>query len=195
MMKAVWSVVPLAKTGRSRSDFRCAHTTVMGLFPPLSDEPRALARVLFRVEPEFSRLLIQSSVPASLPQLETLAGGSRTVDLAKLTRQDYVRYRLDFHAVARHGRRERPLNREEAVVRWESLSEQRGLQLVGLAEDDLLRCEDRKTRTRSGPDRLRVASFSGIARVADPTALLVSLQSGVGRAKSYGCGLLTVAPL
>ncbi|MFD6345022.1 type I-E CRISPR-associated protein Cas6/Cse3/CasE [Streptomyces roseolus] len=42
---------------------------------------------------------------------------------------------------------------------------------------------------------LSTATFEGRLRVTDPTALRAALLEGIGPAKSYGCGLLTLAPL
>ena len=41
---------------------------------------------------------------------------------------------------------------------------------------------------------LRVASYEGVLRVTDPDAFVRTLCGGIGRAKGYGCGLLTIAP-
>lgn len=39
------------------------------------------------------------------------------------------------------------------------------------------------------------ATFQGILRVSDPQKLGHALVHGIGRAKAYGCGLLTLAPV
>lgn len=41
---------------------------------------------------------------------------------------------------------------------------------------------------------LNVATFDGTLRVTDPELLRAALTHGVGRAKGYGCGLITLAP-
>ena len=38
------------------------------------------------------------------------------------------------------------------------------------------------------------ARFDGVLKVVDPDLLRTALVTGVGRAKAYGCGLLTLAP-
>lgn len=60
-----------------------------------------------------------------------------------------------------------------------------------------LQVSDRFTRTfrREGkPVTLAVATFSGILTVTDADAIRQALTQGIGRAKAYGCGLLTLAP-
>lgn len=42
---------------------------------------------------------------------------------------------------------------------------------------------------------LQTATFEGRLRIGDVTAARTSLLAGVGRAKAYGCGLITLAPL
>ncbi|MBQ1082191.1 type I-E CRISPR-associated protein Cas6/Cse3/CasE [Nocardiopsis sp. B62] len=49
-----------------------------------------------------------------------------------------------------------------------------------------------------GPDRLKITvasvTFDGRLRVTDPEAFRAALGNGIGRAKAYGCGLLSLAP-
>ena len=40
---------------------------------------------------------------------------------------------------------------------------------------------------------LSTALFEGVLRVEDPAVLRTALVSGIGPAKGYGCGLLTLA--
>ncbi|HZJ03871.1 MAG TPA: type I-E CRISPR-associated protein Cas6/Cse3/CasE [Nocardioidaceae bacterium] len=42
---------------------------------------------------------------------------------------------------------------------------------------------------------LQTATFEGQLTVTNATALRASLLDGIGPAKAYGCGLLTLAPL
>ncbi|MFE6925473.1 type I-E CRISPR-associated protein Cas6/Cse3/CasE [Nocardia sp. NPDC057663] len=56
---------------------------------------------------------------------------------------------------------------------------------------------DRRSVTfqrRSQKVSLSTATFEGTLRVTDPRALRGALVGGIGRAKGYGCGLLTLAP-
>lgn len=51
------------------------------------------------------------------------------------------------------------------------------------------------TKTRKAPVNLVTATFDGRLEVTDPQKLRRTLQQGIGTAKAYGCGLLTLAPL
>lgn len=53
-------------------------------------------------------------------------------------------------------------------------------------------------RTGDGGSRrvvLQTATYEGRLRIVNPTAATTTLLDGVGKAKAYGCGLLTLAPL
>lgn len=50
-----------------------------------------------------------------------------------------------------------------------------------------------KTRGRSHKVVLRTADFEGILSISDAETFKYTLLSGIGRAKAYGCGLLTIA--
>ena len=52
-------------------------------------------------------------------------------------------------------------------------------------------------RGRRGTNRITVrqASFDGVLQATDAAALKRALLDGVGRARAYGCGLLSLAPV
>lgn len=53
-----------------------------------------------------------------------------------------------------------------------------------------------KSAARNGPQvSLSTATFEGVLAVTDTEALRAALLAGIGPAKAYGCGLLTLAPL
>ncbi|WP_228785764.1 type I-E CRISPR-associated protein Cas6/Cse3/CasE [Nocardia cyriacigeorgica] len=59
-----------------------------------------------------------------------------------------------------------------------------------------LRISDRGVRRfKRGDTRVTIttATYEGIIEITDPNALRRTLAHGVGRAKSYGCGLMTLA--
>lgn len=53
--------------------------------------------------------------------------------------------------------------------------------------------EVRRFRRQEGTVTLGTAVFEGQLRVADVKRLREALMSGIGRAKAYGCGLMTLA--
>ncbi|WP_030894736.1 MULTISPECIES: type I-E CRISPR-associated protein Cas6/Cse3/CasE [Streptomyces] len=52
-----------------------------------------------------------------------------------------------------------------------------------------------RKKKHGAPITLSTASFQGRLRVTDVETLRTSLLAGIGPAKAYGCGLLTLAPL
>jgi len=86
-----------------------------------------------------------------------------------------------------------PLRGEDAVAWWHERAAAAGLTphtILGLELDDAA------GRRRPGNSLIRHARtrFDGIATVTDPDILTARLTAGFGRGKSYGCGLLTLAP-
>lgn len=62
-----------------------------------------------------------------------------------------------------------------------------------------LRVTERRTERfgRGGSGQqvtLGTAAFEGVLRIIDPSATRAALTSGIGSAKGYGCGLMTLAP-
>ncbi|MFI6288352.1 type I-E CRISPR-associated protein Cas6/Cse3/CasE [Streptomyces sp. NPDC051018] len=53
-------------------------------------------------------------------------------------------------------------------------------------------CDDRASKR--GPVSLVTVTFDGRLEVTDPGALRRTLTQGLGKAKAYGCGLMTLAP-
>ncbi|MEZ5323157.1 MAG: type I-E CRISPR-associated protein Cas6/Cse3/CasE [Microthrixaceae bacterium] len=192
-MKVFLSTVPLARAGRSRSHHQVAHRTVMGLFPPLGDHARSEAAVLFRIEPAFSRILVQSTTPPSDHQLASLKGEVRTADLGLITAARVIQYRIDVAAVERTGRTERRLSSAAIPAWWAVLAERSGLEIQEPFEAHLMGTTER--RAKAGPQpQLRLASLAGTARITDSERALHVLVHGIGRAKAYGCGLLSAVP-
>ncbi|MFJ1975293.1 type I-E CRISPR-associated protein Cas6/Cse3/CasE [Streptomyces sp. NPDC087903] len=57
------------------------------------------------------------------------------------------------------------------------------------------KARDPSGQRKGKPVTLVSVTFDGRLEVADPDALRRTLTQGVGRAKAYGCGLITLAPL
>lgn len=59
-----------------------------------------------------------------------------------------------------------------------------------VTRSDTLSFSRRETRVT-----LRVATYDGVLTVTDAEAFVRTLSHGIGRAKGYGCGLMTLAPV
>ncbi|WP_201732337.1 type I-E CRISPR-associated protein Cas6/Cse3/CasE [Acidithrix sp. C25] len=186
---------PLAERVRDWSDRDAMHRAVMTLFDPQlpgdAGLRRAASSILFRVEGDQRNpyLLIQSHVA-----LASMSDSLVTTDLSglipRLAPGTVVMFRIDINAVRCQSRSTRRLPiPEPEIPEWlTGTTMSRGLSEI--AVDDL------KVRVlRAGRTPLRIARIDGNAVVRDQGALVALLDEGVGRAKAYGCGLLSVLPI
>lgn len=176
------------------------HIAVMSLFGRIdSDQPRSEAGIVFRVDPspDGPAFLVRSRIePARLPQ----TGRTKPAPDVAIEPGTQVRFRIAVNAVKRQGNKELPLGLLE-VPSWLS-----GRVDVEQALTDIMFHDH--TRDVLGVDRrgrklnpagvktrrvLQLDYFDGVATVRDTSALNHLLATGVGRSKSYGAGLLTVA--
>ena len=179
------------------TDRQSAHRAIMSLFPmPLSGDERtrrSASSILYRVEDDCRspHVLLQSAVGLLIDTEgnDRIATTDLTGLVSRLVPDTAVRFRLDVNAVrcqARTGRRI-PVPELE-IPEWLGASAMsRGLSSIAVSDLSTV-------VLRSGATPLRVARVDGTAVVGDPAALVELLCRGIGRAKSYGCGLLTVVP-
>ncbi|WP_052849212.1 type I-E CRISPR-associated protein Cas6/Cse3/CasE [Streptomyces avicenniae] len=189
------------------------HRRVMSLFPETEgDDARAQFGVLFRVEdtPQGYAVLIQSAHepdPARLPEGYG-ALRSRSLDplLDALKPGRRIRYRCVANAVRRPGATTRELYQLKAIVPlsgrvadewWQRQAIAAGLDVESVLSHpvDTVR-GPRGTSGEAAKQHMRHhrTQFDGTAVVTDADQLRERIIAGVGRAKSYGCGLLTIAP-
>ncbi|MFW6641018.1 type I-E CRISPR-associated protein Cas6/Cse3/CasE [Nocardiopsis algeriensis] len=181
------------------------------------ESPRQQAGLLFRLEEMRSSpvLLVQSSSALDLELLGEDFGETAERDLDpfldSLDKGQEVRYRIAAAPSKRLGKSEkntdrlgdrarkgvkaytRPLFGEEAADWWRSRAAGHGLELTGAAAVDGGLALDPGRSGRRGV-RLHVTRFDGSAVVSDPEALRKAVREGIGRGKSFGCGMLSLAP-
>ncbi|MFF0446702.1 type I-E CRISPR-associated protein Cas6/Cse3/CasE [Streptomyces sp. NPDC004609] len=203
------------QTHHDLGDAAALHRRVMRLVPDgLGDAPRARAGVLFRIEPDSSATADGPSAPMVLVQTQVhpdtgrLPVGyvtrARTRDmgamLGALRPGLPVRYRILGNAVRRCGpnstagkwKQVIPLHGAEADQWWADRAGTSGLDLLTTRSEKAAAVSTRHDRAA----RINRAAvlFEGTATVRDPEALRSALLLGIGRSKSYGCGLLSLAP-
>ncbi|RNL59202.1 type I-E CRISPR-associated protein Cas6/Cse3/CasE [Arthrobacter oryzae] len=210
----VLTLVPLHKifTGRngmpgprSLDNPLALHSTVMRLFGPVhGDSPRAATGVLFRVEPAApgkpGALLIRSAAPPVAEVEGMLSRAEATTPAAGTP----VAFRLSVNAVRRASTRGRdagtgprpatysvprdddPNNEGPGMTEWVAD------RLAGAIGGVELLNHDRNVIGRKTPRVVQTDLVDGFGVVEDPERLTDLLAAGVGRAKNYGCGLLTV---
>jgi len=190
------------------------HAAVMLGFPPGSTIDGPEGRVLWRVDhsDHAEKLWISSPSKPDLTHIVEQAGWPTAADpwrsvqtdglLDRLaTGQEWI-FRLTANPVVsvkqESGRGKRvPWLRVEEQVAWlESRSSRLGF---GLTHADVTRQDEISFhRGTDGTNRkvtLNRATIDGVLTVTDPALFRTALTHGVGKAKGYGCGLLTLAPL
>lgn len=179
----------------------------------LDPAPQEHALWLYVVSPEkpdFTSVVEQAGWP--------LTGGSQTKDYAPLLDRIETGQQWAFRLAAnptRHvgtdkGRHERAgiVGKIEGEVTvdqqlgWlERKGEANGFKLLPTSGypdvPDCVVSQRRQQRFRRGPSivTLRTCQFDGTLQVTDAFVFKKALVGGIGRAKGFGCGLLTVAPI
>ncbi|EDY43248.1 type I-E CRISPR-associated protein Cas6/Cse3/CasE [Streptomyces sp. SPB074] len=210
----VWLTQIVPHTGLSAEatrDLRSAvnlHKRVMSLFPDdLGERARQQTGALFRFEEDAtrgSRLLVQSVVTPDPTRLPARYGAVRSTEITPLLQRlrpgVRVNYRLTGNATrtlsrdTTAGRPNQviPLHGADAEEWWLRRAASAGLDIHKIHTTEL----DDAAGNRHDKQRIRHARtrFDGTATVTDPDALRTCVTTGIGRGKSYGCGLLSLAP-
>ncbi|MHC3454997.1 type I-E CRISPR-associated protein Cas6/Cse3/CasE [Streptomyces prasinus] len=192
---------------RDLRDATQMHRTVMRMVPDnLGDAPRHQAGLLYRLEETdtASTLLVQAAQldPARLPMGYGQADVKSLAPMFTALRKGLsVRYRIVLNPAKRErlslqekDKRGRimPLSGADADQWWLRRATEAGLEIHILTPTHM---EPARTCGKDAP-RMRhsLIRYDGTATVTDPTALTDALLNGIGRAKSYGAGLLSLAP-
>ncbi|TQN31180.1 CRISPR system Cascade subunit CasE [Haloactinospora alba] len=175
---------------------------------------KAFLYVVSQERPDYTHLVEQAGWP-------TLEGGWETSDytpfLEKLTAGDVWAFRLTANPVhkvrtcdGQEDTKTTPHITQHHQAEWLlQRQEKAGFRVVrkaagdphpdGEGERELLvhdqrRLEFRKKRGDKSSVSLSAVTFDGRLEVTDPETLRRTLIHGLGRAKAYGCGLMTLAP-
>lgn len=188
---------PLVRSRRGLEDQNLIHKAVMSIFPSLAGpdrEYRSANHVLFRVERQKDGtpiILIQSSVaPTSVTDG---IDGVRVIDATSIlegaAESEYARITVDVNTVTRNGRSKstRPVAEHELGT-WLAAR-------FGDAVTELVIRDSLPTRRTANSARMNVSSVVADVKVGDHSEFLRILVQGIGRAKSYGCGLVLAQPV
>ncbi|GAA1752826.1 type I-E CRISPR-associated protein Cas6/Cse3/CasE [Nostocoides vanveenii] len=210
-------------THRLLASPQAMHAAVMGSHPQLADEDSA-GRVLWRVDqakthdiqlyvvspsaPDFTGLIEQAGWP-SQPQWDSTA---YEPFLDRLAAGQAWRFRLTANPVRvlpkqpggpRRGRVSPHLTADqqrEWLVKharswgFEVATDETFGVLSEVSERHTVSFGRREAEAGRSRVSLSRASFAGLLTVVAPSALRTALVGGMGRAKAYGCGLMTLAP-
>jgi CRISPR system Cascade subunit CasE len=189
---------------RDLTDAVRLHQRIMSLMPDgLGDQARHQAGVLYRRETTRTgpQLLIQTNIRPIPDRLPTGYGTVAVRDLSPLLnaldKGSTVHYRIAANASKRLGRTaDHPgkiaaLRGAAAEQWWTQRAERCGLALRTLTATPMTDATGR--RNSQHPIKHAITRFDGLAIITDPDALRTAIAEGIGRGKSYGCGLLSLA--
>lgn len=198
---------------RDLGDVGQLHRTLMRAFPDTdAPNPRASFGVLHRVEDvDAPAVLVQSLVPPDWSALdEGYLVDHETKDITHVFDALTVGRRLRFLLVANPSRKSAahrdgepsPRNSRRVALRTDqerhawlaSRGERHGFELDGAGPFTGVRI-DRLPHSPPGSSRVvvRAVRYEGRLRVVDPQRFAETVRHGLGPAKAYGCGLLSVA--
>lgn len=193
---------------RDLKDSVALHHRIMCLAPDeLGEEARRQAGVLFRLDDTKAGtvILVQSVIEPDTSRLPEGYGTvvSRPLDpvLDALRTGVRVRYRIIANATRKLGKntvagRPRqivPLDGAAAEEWWQRQATSAGLVLHTVTSTPIASARGQHRGT-SGRINHACTRFDGTATVTDAKSLREAMLSGIGRGKSYGCGLLSIAP-
>jgi CRISPR system Cascade subunit CasE len=181
---------------RSWGDHGELHRVVMGLFastdlPGEATEKRLSRNILFRVDETSAGkiVLVRSDVaPTNLPR----EAKTKPIAVEVPPAGTPIRFRMTVNAIHRSRPASPSIKRGTGTTPVDQISDWVTGRL-GIAFDDITVFTHDRTVVTSGKSPLQLDAIDGYAIVTDPAALEAFLREGVGRAKAYGCGLLTVA--
>lgn len=166
------------------------HRAVMSLYSRQLDGPtdmrRASAAILYRLEPTFSRVLLQSTTaPSAIGEDIRAAPLQPLVD--QITPGRRIRIRVDVNAVRIQSQTKRrvPVARD-AVPGWF-----RERVAAAFSLDDRIDVDTQLRRTGRVPLHTALISTQGAVNQRD--AAIHLMTHGLGRARAYGCGLISIA--
>ncbi len=185
------------------------HRAIMALFPTVlpgdTSERRAASNILFRVETQkagAARVLVQASTP--MRPIEGIQSIQLGGFLGRLTAGRSVRFRLEANPVrvrARGGRSNPKSGQRMPILNHvgsdgdivDELTPWLANKLAGALTGVQLTDQPRTAKHRAGTTPLYTVTFDGIGTINNPNLLRALVIGGVGRGKSYGCGLLSIA--
>lgn len=190
------------------------HAAVLASFPPDSSAQTTEGRVLWRIDQnrETTALYVVSPAVPSFEHLQEQAGWMQEPSwqssdysqmLNRITRGQRYAFRLTanpVHTVTEDGKKRRVAHiSSEHQLRWLiERQEQLGAQVTDTAGEATasVNRSNRMVFNRNGRRvTIQQATFDGTLEVTSADSLRSVLTSGVGKARGYGCGLLTLAPL
>lgn len=183
------------------------HKKIWQLFPDKADEERSF---LFRVEESEQRcaqhLLLQSACPPQAASDELLLLKKPKEIHYEIKSGGKYRFMLCANPTKRindkdgkatnQGKVRVPIIDEAETVAWlkRQFEGSAEIDAVELTQKNLIRFhKNKKDHVHSG--KVQTVTFLGILTVTDSELLIGKITKGIGPAKAFGCGLLTLAKI
>lgn len=183
------------------SDVHKLHQRIMQAFPnEKRDQARADWQVLFRQEPESDVVLVSSAIEGDWSQLPAgylLQHQSKPFEVEKVPFMlgQMLQFRLKANPSKRDNQSRKLIGLFREVDQLEWLGRQGDRNGFGIRGVDVIQTPKifGSKGASKNPIRLETVLYQGVLEVMEPTQLVGAIQQGIGRGKSYGCGLLSVA--
>lgn len=182
------------------------HRSLLTAFP--EEAAGGTGRVLFRLDIDHNTgdmsILVQSE---KKPDWAKLKGFGDFVKECKckeinplLSSEQILRFRLRANPTKREketGKRQGIFSEEEQIEWLHKKGLQRGFELIEATATDEGFARDRKSNQNSGRNNITLLSvkYEGLLRVIDSEAFRDTIENGIGTAKAFGFGLLSIAPV
>jgi len=189
---------------RDLSNAHDLHRRIMQAFPDEQrDNPRADWNVLFRHEPDSDVVLVQSTIEPDWSRLQPgyLAKPPvpKLFDLnaSQLNDGRIFQFRLKANPSKRDqetGKTIGLFHQPDQLAWLERRAPQHGFTLLNVDTIPTPNVFGLKGKGTS-PIRIVTVLYQGVLQITDPALFSAAIQQGIGRGRSYGCGLLSIARL
>jgi CRISPR system Cascade subunit CasE len=191
------------KVRHDLSNIHNLHRSIMQAFPDVEQKRvRADWQILFRLEPDSNVLMVQSELEPDWGKLP----------LTYLTQQQCKPFQpevslfpvdrlLRFRLKANPSKRDKETRKTVGLYyqpdqeAWFSRqATQHGFSVEGL---DIIPAANLWGTKEKGQPQIKIhtALFQGVLKVQDPDLFAKAVRQGIGKGKSYGCGLLSLSKL
>ncbi|ERF58411.1 type I-E CRISPR-associated protein Cas6/Cse3/CasE [Cutibacterium avidum] len=190
------------------------HAAVLSAFPPgqsTSDDTRTLWRLDRGPAKHDARLMIVSPLQPDLTTLNEQAGWSTGVPGRSADYDPFLRglqpgstwqFRCTVNpttairtASGSRGKRVAEVTAEQQLAWFIGRAERHGFAVPVKDQARVTRREVLRFRRQGSTVTLAVAQVDGVIQIQDADAAREALVHGIGPAKGYGCGLMTLAPM
>lgn len=184
-------------TMRRLSNVYRLHQFVMSGF----SEYDHLSRVLYRVEPEIKNNTVQILLQSNLKPVWKDTDDEKMLQfqVKELTPHfsngNQYRFRLRANPVVKKDGKRYGLIRDDALLEWIRKKEK----IVGALFQNLIVIDEgylngsRKKSDKTDNIKIKAVRYEGVLSINDAELFTKALNNGIGPAKAFGCGLLSLA--